>query len=53
MDTLHISQTLQVAGFAQKQADAVAKTVVDAIEEQSNKVATQNFVRLRPLHKYE
>ncbi|SMN10554.1 hypothetical protein SPBRAN_647 [uncultured Candidatus Thioglobus sp.] len=29
-----------------KQADAVAKTVVDAIEEQSNKIATQNFIKL-------
>ena len=46
MDTLNISQTLQIAGFEQKQADAVAKTVVEAVEEQANKVATQNFVKL-------
>ena len=46
MDTLNISQTLQIAGFEQKQADAVAKTVVEAVEEQANKAATQNFVKL-------
>jgi hypothetical protein len=46
LDTLSISDRLQVAGTERKQADAIAKSIVFAISESKKEVANKLETRL-------
>lgn len=45
IDTLSIARNLAAAGFDQKQAEAQAEAIANAVEQKQGETATKEFVR--------